>query len=345
MRKFIVICFLILNLNFINTNAISSSIFNVSKDEIIYKTLNELIRIGNENLTFKSYESIYSINGDKNIALITFNEGGFTFVNETNNQIIVYIPTISETPYEGVDSSYKKIFGGPYAYFVETVDNKIINLETSKVVDNNDIDFDINEKVNSNIIKTLIKESQKSTISPLAYVGMTESRFSRYNSSSWINYDGTCGTYATAIMLAYLDDYINDKYIPSAIRSRNSALPGSLISTLKPLIDGRTNYTGTYPDDLYMGTLQFFSDNGISVVHDFGGSTFSTAKTVINSGRPIAIGLLTILGSSYGDHWVTAYQYEDGSLLNDYYKVVDNHGNYIAIISVGWTNGFYKITG
>lgn len=345
MKKNLLISLLLINILFLNTMALND-IDESKLDKILMnKTLLELENLSKESLTLKDFESIYDINGMENIVLLTFKEGGYTFVNKEDGQIIMYVPSTYDIPFTNVSSNSKKIFGGPYTYLIKNDKNEIIHLETNNIVDKNEIDFNINSKVNKNNAERLLDNYQSLIITPQAYTGLTESRFSNYNSTSWRNYDGTCGTYATSILIAYLDDYVNDKYIPSSIRTRSSTIPGSLITTLKPLIDGRTNYTGTVPYDLYMGSTQFFSNYGISVVHDYGLTTFSTAKTVINSGRPIAIGLLTILGSPYNDHWVTAYQYEDGTLLNDYYKVVDNHGNYKAIISVGWTSGFYKITG
>lgn len=52
--------------------------------------------------------------------------------------------------------------------------------------------------------------------------------------------------------------------------------------------------------------------------------------------RPVIVGTLAMQGSSYGDHWVVAYQYNDGQSL---YKCIDNHGRQAATINVSWTSG------
>lgn len=328
---------------FINfTNPIYATT-TLENQNLISNSILEASRLSKSNLSLYSIELIFDIENSQKIAYLKFVEGGYSFVDLENGQLILFVPDSVDYPYQNYDNSYKKIFGGPFSYLVESPSNQLLDAESNSIINPERLNLNIYSIVKNNNAENLLFSNNNKSSNLRSYTGISETRFTRYN--NWINHNSTCGTYATAILLAYLDDYVNNKYVPASVRTQNSTSPGTLINVLTPLIDGRTNYTGTYPDDLYMGTRQYFINYGISYVHDFGGSTFSTAKTVINSGRPIVIGLLQALGSSYGNHWVTAYQYEDGSLLNDYYKVIDNHGNYHAIISVGWTYGFYKITG
>ncbi|NBK97301.1 MAG: hypothetical protein EOM50_04685 [Erysipelotrichia bacterium] len=47
----------------------------------------------------------------------------------------------------------------------------------------------------------------------------------------------------------------------------------------------------------------------------------------------------TSAGSTYGNHWVLAYQVREDSVGKGWYKCVDNHGRYNAIIQASWTAG------
>ena len=51
------------------------------------------------------------------------------------------------------------------------------------------------------------------------------------------------------------------------------------------------------------------------------------------------VGILKILGSPYGNHWVTAYAYYESVSGERFYKVHDNWGDYQRIIPASWGNG------
>lgn len=110
------------------------------------------------------------------------------------------------------------------------------------------------------------------------------------------------------------------------------------------------NPSGTFPGDLYKGINTFIHQYAYSlftthypVKSDL--TTFSTAKTVINRNRPILIGLLDLYGSTYGNHWIVAYQYLDETgTANDMYKCVDLWGDYDANVHVSWSQGYVYLT-
>lgn len=58
------------------------------------------------------------------------------------------------------------------------------------------------------------------------------------------------------------------------------------------------------------------------------------AKNSIDKGWPAVLGLANLLGSPYGNHWVTVYAYS-----GQYYKAHDNWGAYEAIIHNNWSTG------
>lgn len=51
------------------------------------------------------------------------------------------------------------------------------------------------------------------------------------------------------------------------------------------------------------------------------------------------IGILKVLGSTYGNHWVTAYAYFETETGERYYKLHDNWGDYHKVIPASWSNG------
>ena len=95
---------------------------------LINKTLLELENLSTESLTLKNCEIIYDINGMENIALLTFKEGGYTFVNKEDGQIIMYLPFTNDIPFTNGSSNSKKIFGGPYTYLIKNDKNEIIGV-------------------------------------------------------------------------------------------------------------------------------------------------------------------------------------------------------------------------
>ena len=68
----------------------------------------------------------------------------------------------------------------------------------------------------------------------------------------------------------------------------------------------------------------------------FGG--WQRACKRIDQGKPVIVGLLKPLGSTYGNHWVVAYAYLETE-TGRYLKVHDNWGNYNQVIPASWING------
>ncbi len=103
-----------------------------------------------------------------------------------------------------------------------------------------------------------------------------------------------------------------------------------------PYIDKGKN--GTIPTDIRVGITKWMGSQNIPMyvgeVESTLLGTSSIAKSRINNSKPILVGLLSILGSTYGDHWVTAYAYTDSL-----YKVTDNWGDYRKAINISWTIG------
>lgn len=228
----------------------------------------------------------------------------------------------------------------------------MINLSTSEEIYLNNVNDDL-IKLNAQILsfdtnQSSLKQLDNSmNTTAVSFQGLLSSRFSRYK--DWINnYNpGRCGTYAAGTMLAYCDDYIDDAFVPSSIRTRNSTSSGSLLTKLYTYID-QPNPNGTISTQVAKGVSQFLANDAkilskYSAYYGLAG-TWSMAKTIINRGYPITIGMANSLGSTYGNHWVLVYQfYDSGSSSTSYYRCVDNHGSYTAVINVSWTIGYAYI--
>lgn len=303
-----------------------------------------------ENLNVTGYEVLYDIECNPTYLFIKLDDG-YAISSRKNGIISEYDIMNDSTNYENLFCSYK-LYGGPFNYGchnqVSTMSMNEDNFSAIAEKNKNFLSIEDNTFIPLNLDVSVQTTASWSNTIP-------SSRMSRYASGKWINSNsnyptssgypsgGICGTIASAGLLAYYDDYINDDYVPSSIRARNSSTPGTLITTLFNYIDKGKN--GTKPSDLGTGINQWLQKYGYATYgHRAGFSllTFSTAKSKINQGRPVCVGLLSILGSpsNYGDHWTLAYQYiDDSGTTSDMYRIVDNHGSYTKTIYVSWTSG------
>lgn len=160
---------------------------------------------------------LYDINGEPNYVLAVFNEGGYAIVTSQDAIVSEYsLHTGGLYPYKDYINS-GLIYAGSGNYIVEK-NNQHIDCKTHKSFDLHVTD-ELIEKNDNMLNKKTLSSNRQSTTSASTWTGIASSRFSRY--ANWKNTDGTCGTYASAVMLAYLDDYIGDTFVPSSVRTRN----------------------------------------------------------------------------------------------------------------------------
>ncbi|HAO60686.1 MAG TPA: hypothetical protein DCQ90_01810 [Erysipelotrichaceae bacterium] len=332
----------------------SSEISEISRDVI-----NQIVSLESRKIAVKDYSLLYDVSDNPSYVLLTFTEGGYAIVSRSNSLIAIYDLDSKHAPYEELPKTSKKVFGGPLNYFSVNSKGQLVETNTGSIYAKNQITTAM-RNMNSDFlnqaksIQLVTVESEIVYAATASWVGIPSSRVSRYSTGMWINSTtnypasqgypvlGICGTIAAAIMLAYFDDYIDNNYVPSTIRIVNSSTPGSLITTLYNYIDKGKN--GTFPWDVSSGVnswmMAYSPIYNLSHRSWYSTFTFSLAKDDISNMRPVAIGLLEMLGSTYEDHWVTAYQFqENGIFSTSYYKVVDNHGSYTATIHVNWTSG------
>lgn len=236
------------------------------------------------------------------------------------------------------------MYGGPGSYFVDLEENqKFINAETDEVGK-----VEVTEEVlNANREVIEAGDNRGRGISTFAaanvWVQLPSERFRRYNGVAWQNSNDHCGSYAAAIALAYYQDYANSDHVPTSIRTKNSTSPGTLITKLEALIE--TGW-GTLPGHVVGGVRKFLSNNGSShyaQFTDFG--TWDYVVHTVDRGRPIIVGLTSLAGSEYGNHWVTVYGYMENASGKGYYRCIDNWGYHAEVIQTSWSCGAVWISG
>lgn len=169
------------------------------------------------------------------------------------------------------------------------------------------------------------------------WIGIDEARFARYR--DWITPSGyLCGTYASAVFLAYYQDYVNEQMVPSALRQKDGSDGQTLSEFLRILIQPHEMPTVAY--QVSHGLSKFFRYFHLHyrARATMFGSWYRATKR-IKEGKPVILGIVKAKGSTYGNHWVTAYAYLETADGKRYYKIHDNWGNYRKIIPAEWANG------
>lgn len=315
----------------------------VNQDAVSY-AISKIESIELCDVVLESSKALYDVNGSASYILLNF-ENGYAIVESDSGAISQYSLESASNPYSEFTDEEKWYYAGPMNYLHEE--------DMVEIQGNVEIYAAIAEQ--NEIFLSTAKEADAgiSAMATNSWVGLPAPKMKAYASGKWVNSaanypsssgypsGGICGTIASAGLLAYYDDYINDSYVPASIRSRKASTPGSLITSLYPYID--QGKSGTINSDLSKGINNFLSryTSGTKTATYGGISTFPTAKSKIDDGCPVAIGLLSTLGSTYGNHWALVYQYYDdsSSTSNDLYRCVDNHGNYSATINVSWSAG------
>lgn len=174
------------------------------------------------------------------------------------------------------------------------------------------------------------------------YIGCPPERFLRYR--KWRNTDDTCGAWAAAVMLAYYQDYISPEVVRSEIRTPGLPEDGKLAEALRWAMNGAKR---TIPPGVRRGVQRALE--ALGRVEPAGnrhvpyeaamwmGFCGRRIERELRAGRPCCLGMLRMTGSTYGNHWVTAYGFED-TPEGRVYICHDNWGNTQARIPARWIN-------
>lgn len=169
------------------------------------------------------------------------------------------------------------------------------------------------------------------------WIELPEERFKTYQ--TWRTPSGfLCGTYASSVLLAYYQDYLDETILPVKLRQKGSKDNQALIAAMQPVLQPID--LPTIPAQISFGLNRFLKQQQASQRARFTttGAWHRVTKRIL-AGKPVMIGVLRILGSTYGNHWVVAYGFYEDSRGQRFYKVHDNWGNYNKIIPAGWANG------
>lgn len=240
-------------------------------------------------------------------------------IQQTNGKIWEYSDTCPDYLHEMTH------YGGPENYFCQ-IGQQLFDVRSGEKVD----PIGALQQLRKNVRQSLPWDTRDTG----EWVGLAGAAFAPYR--SWRATGQLCGSYAAAVMLAYYQDQVAPDFAPEKIRVPHGE-GRRLIETLAHEIQPR-GYS-TIPVQVAMGINRLYQKYDLPHQAEFwhlGGWSQLTKR--LAQGQPVVTGLLKILGSSYGNHWVTAYAYlvKDGER---FLKVHDNWGNHQKVITADWLNG------
>lgn len=162
---------------------------------------------------------------------------------------------------------------------------------------------------------------------PSEWTGIDQKLMKSYRKHINRELPGFCGTFSVAALVHYVIQ--QDRQISLSM--------DNLISALKPRIDGRFFYKGTYPWDLIGGLKDLMNSEGYYPRWHLISNPIVTSRLNQESPYPIIVGTTKAFGSKYGNHWLVVYAfgYNDAGQL--FYKAYDNHGKINAVIPASQT--------
>lgn len=343
----IVMVFFLFLFSFSRFSPVSTS--SVLQNQII----RQILELEGKEVRIAETYDVLDVELKRNYTLALFQDAGYAIITNRSYVLSEYSVEDSKIPFEDVLlEDVHLIYGGPSNYLYTRDRKEYYDADTRKSVAFTPSMHQI--EINKRMVEGDPEEEEEPkaiedpVFKPLVWTGIHESLFIRYNAGMWINNqdnypigNGMCGPISVAILLAYYQDNIDPSFVPSAVRTRGSLSPGSLVHLLGLHIGGA--YTGTIGITIYYGFLSFMESYGIDQYQPkftmF--TTWDIVTEKIDQMRPIAVGLTTWLGGpeSYGNHWVTVYAYAQNTEKKGYYKAIDNHGNYKARIKASWTAG------
>jgi hypothetical protein len=173
------------------------------------------------------------------------------------------------------------------------------------------------------------------------WIGLTSEKFQPYQ--NWKTPNGfLCGTYASAVLLAYYQDNVAAHLLPPTVRVAHDPTADTLAPFLKPMI--QRFGLPTVPVQVASGLNRFFRQYQVACRARFTSvGSWTRVTRRIAAGQPVLISILRVLGSTYGNHWVVAYAYQETAAGERFYKIHDNWGAVDAVIPARWANGTVTI--
>lgn len=323
--------------------------------------------------TVTTIDVLYDINKEPTYILAELKPQGYAIFTRTKLWLSEYAVGI-DSPYKKEAKQYK-LYYGPHNY--DSCNSLNITRRFSRSLsENNEAEQmirDANERMleNDDIANfrgvrskdDQSKPSKEPNHTPeeydISWIGVSEDKMRLYNWGQYptytnknLNPKGICGTVASTIMLAYSDDYVDNNIVPTIMRPQFSNTPGRLYEAMWCAIDF-PHQNGTFPTNLVAGINEYFN----TYQKHYGHHGYLAYFNLLNSGvfsqirqdRVICLGLVSFLGSEYGDHWVAGYAVSDDF---KYYKSIDtwvgytdngdgsftfsDSNNYRAVVNANW---------
>lgn len=162
---------------------------------------------------------------------------------------------------------------------------------------------------------------------PTEWTGINPRAMKVYRKYVNRKFPGYCGTYTAAALAHYVIQKDYEKELSM----------DDLIIGLKPRIDGRFWYKGTYPWDLIGGLKALFEDVDYKPRWHLISNPIVTKELSQAKPYPVIVGTTKAFGSKYGNHWLLVYAFGYNNAGQLFYKAYDNHGKINAVIPASQT--------
>lgn len=247
---------------------------------------------------------------------------GYLIVDAITNRPIEYS---NETNRDFFSNQEQKFYyGGPFMYFVEENETQLRGV-MNEIIDKAELDFSVDstEFNPNNMRKVETRALTRTTYTPRNY---------SYNP----NY--ICASTASAILLMYYNDYVNQAYVPTSYESTGTG--EKTVKYLVPYIN--PNNRGATISEIRTGLNKYLKDRGLTQ------SATTLAKSEVQlpiaSNRP---GIMLISNHpKYGNHAVVAYgynRYVEGTDTIYMIMVVDGWGSTGVYVDRNYSTGGVRI--
>lgn len=163
---------------------------------------------------------------------------------------------------------------------------------------------------------------------PKQWTGLSSMQFTGYRTFVNRVKPGICGTYVSAALVHYTIKSERDYDLDMQ----------TLLTALKPKIEDRQSYRGTFAWDLKEGLNELLAEDHVyEARYHLVSNPIVVRELSKEKPLPVIVGTTRLFGSKYGNHWllVYAFGYNDQGQL--FYRAYDNHGRTMAVIPASQT--------
>jgi hypothetical protein len=281
------------------------------------------------SLMENSEVSLYGIDDSIVAYYYTLSNGGYIIVESDGTDFIEY--SLEENS-GYIDSDEHYYYFGPLSCYTRLNDNSFINVKSKEIVEEKDLNiFLTKSKGITKPNKAEVNAKQVIKAEQISNYFSTSQATLPYPTFEWsLNTNGTCGSLASAILLAYYKKNVDGNYIPSNLYSTNGiALHNLLISIIEPNLEGSDYESITNGINTYLNNQEniLFSHSASYLYGLNSGIVFSKfTEYISNIQQPVILGVTS--HPTYEEHWVVGTGYLSITILGLPIRV--------AICNDGW---------